>query len=501
MAGIKINDSNVIVDSVSGNNLIPTVDPTQPNLPKVCSVEDMFRYLKKALGLDSIPDFDEEDDYEEDDYVMHNGQMYKFLSEKQAGAWDSSLVSPTDIYSELVAMRNGEFEIVTVTVSDGATPMSSITVNCQSTNTASAVTDENGQCSFSVPKGVMYTIGIESQPNGYYPIGNKSYMASYSSRNVNFGYIPISDAAQQEEVTVLLLSGSGSGTSVFTASEGASVGYTIEGDDNEYTATVNSGGIATFNIPMGSSYTISFPSIDGFSKPSDRSYTAVFSERTVVQRFPIYVGSDDILILCTDGIEYTKSEYEALETKPTGVAIHVNAAALRTTPSGLNDGKMCDFYIPKSWQSMSRTYLSSNVTITNVTTTTTNDQSNSNSCHFKYTGTLDTDRLRLFIEGSSYTSQAYDFVNGKTFTYTDSESNEVTLNASIPSFGQLWVIKTALTNINDCLGLIGGNSININSGNWWSSTQCNSNYMWGLSSGSPNNNHKNNNFNVLAVFA
>jgi hypothetical protein len=501
MAGIKINDSNVRVSSVSGDNLIPTVDPLQPNVPKVITVDNMFGYIEEALGLDSIPEFDPTETYDVGEYTKYNDKMYRFISAKPAGAWDSTKVTPTDIYSELVAMRDGDYEIVTVTVTEEGTPVASVTVNCVALTTTSAVTNASGQCTFSVPKGVLYTIGLDSQPQGYYPIGDKAYLASYASRNVNFAYIPLSNAALQEEVTVLLFSGSGSGTSVFSAAEGSNITYTIDGDATEYTAAVNSGGVATFNVAMGSTYTISFPKIAGFAKPADRSYTAVFSERTVVQRCPIYVGEDEITILCEDGLEYTCSAYQALETKPAGVAIHVKPAVLCNTPSGLNDGKMCDFYIPKAWQATGRTYLSSNVTITNVTTTTTNDQSNVNSCHFKYTGSLDTDRLKQFVSGGTYTSQAYTYVSDKTLTYTDANNNTVTLNGFIPAFGQLWIIKTALTTINTALGLIGGNSININSGNWWSATQSNNYGMWNMNGGNPSYSNKGNSYNVLVVFA
>ena len=71
----------------------------------------------------------------------------------------------------------------------------------------------------------------------------------------------------------------------------------------------------------------------------------------------------------------------------------------------------------------------------------------------------------------------------------------------LPSIGQLMLIFANNIAINDCLNAI--NNLQLNAGNWWSSTQSTAAYMWYLtgSPGNVNNTNRNSSYVVRAVSA
>lgn len=510
MAGKKINDESLRVQSVSGDNLLPTVDPLQPNVPKVCTVHDIFLYLEAALGVNEIPEFSTQNNYAAPDLVKHNNVLYRFIAFKAAGVWDSSKVVQTSIFEELQAMRDGDNETVNVTVDSGDNLLTveglTVTMTCNGT-IVNQTTDASGNCSFTVTKGAYYTLSMSDQQN-YYHIAPKAFRATYNERYVLFHFVPtVETLTGYESVSVLLSRGDTQGTVPFVQADGNYVQYLIE-DDNETHQVEVENGWATFTVPIGKAYTIIFPQISGFSQPQNMQYTAAIENRYLSGYYAWYIGDDSFRINCVDGVEYTIEAYDALSVKPTAVAIHVMPSQLLGKASGLNDGKLCDFYLPVAFQTASKQILSANVLITDLPqiSGSTSGQEGTD-CHYDYTGTFNTKKIMDFVQNNSgYTSTGGQYATEKQLTvYSKDGSGNVisqTLTGFIGAFGQLWAIKSGLTSINAALALAGGNSLNINSGDWWSSTQYNYNLMWRISGGNPSNYYyKNYNYTVLPLFA
>lgn len=500
MAGKKINDQTLRVQSVSGDNLIPTVDPLHPTAPKVCSVDDIFLYLEAALGVNEIPNFSTTSDYAAPDLVKYDNVLYRFIAYKTAGPWDSSKVVQTSIFEELQAMRDGDNETVNVTVSstDGNLTVSGLEVAITYNGaTQVGTTDSNGNVSFSVAKGVKYQLSMSDQ-TGYYHIPDKNFMASYNERYVAFSFIPLaSTISNVENVNVCMTVGTTQGTGIFTEAVGEKIQYIIEGDSEIHEATIQSNGWAFFTVPIGSEYRIKFPRVSGYSKPEDIVYTASLTNRYVLSYAAWYIGDDEIQILCDDGQEYSIETYNSMTTRPTGLFIHVNSQQLRNASSGLANNQGCDFYIDVNIQTSSLQFLNSNVLIAGLAQVTSSNSGNSNDCHYDFTGMKNTQTVLAFVQNNGYTCAAATWAAGQSVTV-----GSRTLQGFIGAFGQLWAIKTGLTSINAALALTSGKVLNVNSSYLWSSTQCNNLNMWFMFGGnSYNDGNKNSRYTVLPLFA
>jgi len=479
--------------------MIPVADPNS-NAPKVCTVDQIFLYLEAALGVNEIPVFSTTSDYAAPDLVKYNNVLYRFVAYKAAGVWDSSKVVQTSIFEELQAMRDGDNETVNVTVASGDNNLNieGLVVTMEANGAVTnATTDENGIATFSVAKGVKYTLSMSDQ-QGYYHVPTKAFRATYNERYVLFNFVPnVETLTGYEAVNVCLSVGTTGGTSVFQESNGENVQYIIDGDSETHNAEINNGW-AVFNVPINSHYTIIFPQISGFSQPQNMQFVASLENRYVMAYYAWYIGDDDIRILADDDVEYTIAAYDALATKPTGIAIHVQPLNLLSKASGLNDGKACDFYIDVNLVTASKQILNQNVNITGLPQIGGSTSGvEASDCHYNLTGMLNTSKILEFVQNNSgYTSAAATWASEKTLT-----TNSRTLTGFIGAFGQLWAIKSALTSINAALALTSGKVLNINNGTWWSSTQYNYDTMWRLNGGSPNGNGKNYSYTVLPLFA
>ncbi len=506
MASKKIDDSLLRASgNVSGGFLIPTVDPLSPNAPAVCTAEDIFKYLDSILGVDALPDYNDSAIYFKNQIVKRNGSIYRFIENKTRAGWGAADVVETDIKSELLA-RSVEKEIVTVTVTvdDDGFSVEDIVVACQTeVGTMLAQTDSNGQCTFEVEKGLAYSIAV-NDVEGYDGIAPKEFTATKVSRQVSVVYTPLEDTEETnvEHVTVVLMKGNAITPSALTEASGLSVSYFIEGDSNMHKAKVGSDGRASFDVPYGATCTVEFPQVENFSKPGKRVFTAFQKERTLCSNFAFSTdNTDSFLLVADDGKEYSVENFAALSVQPTIVAFHINTPELRTTPSGLNDGKMCDFYIKSTLEVGSYAMQNANATITDMTTTTTNNTGNSGSCHFKYTGALDTKRLKDFMtqihSGTWYNSPGWvNMISERTLTI-----NGKTMQAFIPSFGQLWALRQLNAVFVSAQQIMhNGVMASIASGDWWSSTQYNANNMWRLSGGAAGNTSKTTACIILPVY-
>ena len=466
MAGKKINDPSLLVESVSGENLIPTATPGS-NEPQVATVDQVFAYIEKNLGLTSIPEFDEGKSYKSPDLVKHDGLMWRFVESKAAGAWNANKVAETSVFAELTRLSQGDDECVEVYVSssDGLIDLSSVNVKVKSSaGEEYAAPDENGVCRFFVPKPLVYELSCNTVA-GYRAISTKAMRATVAVRRIDLVYYTeTSPLAENEQVNVLL------GGDV--PAMGQMVTCQILADDGsveeERTAVVSSDRWAMIEVPMGRRYRVVYPKVEGYSHPAAEEHVAEFSLRTVSGYYNTYVGEGDVRILCEDGVEYTASAYEALETKPAYKAIHVATEALLAAESGIEGVSGCDFYLDPNIKVVGRQWLSKQVLMESMplySSSTSNLPEND--CHFSYDGRLLTTKLLAEAKDKGLTSEYASYCASQGIDVSEDRR----LQGFCLAFGQLWTVKMCLEQINECLRLTTGKSLNVNSGNWWSVTQ------------------------------
>lgn len=498
MAGKKINDPSLLVESVSGENLIPTATPGS-NEPQVATVDQVFAYIEKNLGLTSIPEFDESKSYKSPDLVKHDGLMWRFVESKAAGAWNANKVAETSVFAELTRLSQGDDECVEVYVSssDGLIDLANVNVKVKSSaGEEYAVPDEEGVCRFFVPKPLVYELSCNTVA-GYRAISTRAIRATVSVRRVDLVYYAeASPLAANEQVNILL------GGSV--PAVGQTVTCQILADDGsveeEKTAVVSNDRWAMIEVPMGKRYRVIYPKVEGYSCPPAEEYVAEFSQRTVSGFYNTYIGEGDVRILCEDGVEYTASAYEALETKPACKAIHIATEALLAAESGIEGVSGCDFYLDPNVTTVNRPWLSSQVLMTSMPTY---GSSTSNlpetDCHFSYDGRLLTTKLLAEAKDKGLASEYASYCASQGIDISD----EKRLQGFCLAFGQLWTVKLCLDQINECLRLTTGKKLNVNSGNWWSVTQYSSANAWLIYNGAPGNgiNNKTNGFTVLVGYA
>ena len=94
-ADLDISDENgnVLVKFANGHVKVKNFDSADNN--------ESISAILQNIGIDDIPVFDEEEDYEIGVIVRYNKLIYKFISVHEAGEWNSSDVEETNIIDEL----------------------------------------------------------------------------------------------------------------------------------------------------------------------------------------------------------------------------------------------------------------------------------------------------------------------------------------------------------------------------------------------------------------
>lgn len=92
---ISDENGNVLVRFANGHIKVKNFDSVDNN--------ESISAILQNVGIDNIPVFDEEEDYEIGDIVRYNKLIYKFISAHEAGEWVSSDVEETNLFDELDA--------------------------------------------------------------------------------------------------------------------------------------------------------------------------------------------------------------------------------------------------------------------------------------------------------------------------------------------------------------------------------------------------------------
>ena len=236
-----------------------------------------------------------ETDIAEGVLIWHGGRLYRVLSLIAAGdRWQDMDVTETTVSEEINAMRGVSTEGVYLTI----TPASAIPVEGvkariyneasqtylpEVTFTPASPRHLLGQIAY----GDVYTI-IMPSIDGYTQPADQTFQANQMLRDRTVNYIPTSESTEESliikatksnngaigdaEAIIKLYDGNGSITQTINVS--------IEGGTSE-----------AVNIPLGTKYSVQYPSISGFVTPSTQLFTARTNTRTCYGTYVALLGS------------------------------------------------------------------------------------------------------------------------------------------------------------------------------------------------------------------
>lgn len=487
MAGIKISKAEQVTSKeVVGQHKIPCA--TGDGSAKCITVDALFDYIEQNLGLTSIPVFSEEKSYKAPDLVKYNGLLYQFIATKEAGPWDVTKAQQTSVFAQLTTLRMGDDEQVQVTISsaDGQLNVEGLDVLCEYDDIKETrQTDAHGVASFVIPKGKVYKLSI-SQQAGYYPVSAQTYKALVDNRYVEFRFSKELSGVEHVSVTPLVSTADGSG--ICTPFIGKEIKVYVEGEDAK-SVIVGENGWALFDVVIGKEYRVEFPHVDCYTTPADLTFTAELAHRVIIPQWALYIGDDDVLIACDDGVEYTYDAYQALETKPEMLAIHICPSILTKADSGIEGVSGCDFYLPFADEWVYKQFCSQEIlfaSLPNINSATSGDSNDANFC---YKGLYNTQQILAEAPDKGVTTAACSYCASKTLTIKKrGMSGEIvvkTLQGFLGEYGQLNAIKVALTTINSIRALKGLSAMGITYKFWWCCTQISKRDMWIMENGKP----------------
>lgn len=478
-------------------------------------VDEDFSLAVTVLGANDIPEFSVEDSYAVGDFVIYNGNLYKFIDGHAAGAWNPSEVQQTNLVTEIDNMVKNDYEQVIIELkNEQGVVLSNVSVAVHVEGEQSArnlTTDSQGRCSTNVQKGLEYTVNCNNV-EGYYPVNIIYERASLPNRLIQVTYI-IDDTLTVEHLRVVL---SYSDQSLGTANW---VHVIYGGNTYELIPVDN---VAETDIPLGTTYQVAFQDVTGYRTPSIRTFVAEHhgtrtlsvryqapiagirwlmsnnteknlnavtdAERVNGEIFGLIVETSDLMaaggsfVIPLETLLYntpsTGQYLNANELVTTLGEFSTNALALTDRDGDTNCDKILEYIADKATQGITRT-----------STMVTN-------CRNKVGG------APLFSTTESYEVNDYVIYSSKIYQFTTahapgawdaSEVDEigtgylmpdgVVRKCFSPAFGQLYTFSINRDNVNAfCQEVFGVLCVNVNSGVWWSSTQANATggvYLYG----------------------
>ena len=208
--------------------------------------------------------------YNVGDMVMYDGKLYKFTTAHPAGAWIGTDAIETNLVKEIDQMSKLDYEQVTIDIEDEqGQPIEDVEVVVDvegETSARNLTTDAQGRCTTNVQKGLEYTVEVNT-PAGYQHTGQIWHRASLPTRMIPITLLE--DTTSQYEHLQVTLSYSDSTLGV---ADHIIVSY----DGVDYSVPVVNN-VAEYDIPLGKTYTVSFPEIEGYIAPRSRTRTAEFN--------------------------------------------------------------------------------------------------------------------------------------------------------------------------------------------------------------------------------
>ena len=231
-------------------------------------VQTLIENTDAVLGAEDIPQFDESESYAIGDFVMYDGKLYKFLASHAPGAWNPQEVQQTNLVKEVDDMVKSDYEEVIIdlkTETGDPLPNVEVVVTVEGEQSGrNLMTDAQGRCTTNVQKGLEYTVSCANVPN-YLPVTDIVRRASLSTRYITVTYVEDSTLTSETvKITV--------GYSDETLPKATWVRISYGGEN--YQLALNDQNVAETTVRLGTVYTVSFEDIDGYKTPPSQTYTA-----------------------------------------------------------------------------------------------------------------------------------------------------------------------------------------------------------------------------------
>ena len=354
-----------------------------------------------------------------------------------------------------------------------------------------ATTDSDGFAQLLVPMGYQYKLVFPTQ-QGCRGIADVAHTASVAQRSVEVEYQAGGMADDSEHVIVQLLNKTMDSYSVIT---GETVTLTYDGQSQ--TATTDSGGKATFDVPYGKQYVVTAPTRSGYyivNNAYTKTFTAAESSRAMDFIYKTY--NSGLFIVPADGTEYRLDEWEAAVdggTRQNSEALYIKVATSTLASKG---GTFCveiDTIRERSYGA-TKQWCTSNVEFKSIPL-----NGNSSSASYYYDGLTASRLIKAEAVERGLSVPAFDVALGETRSI--GSETAAGFIGSVGQWSQLWGNRSEIDDILLSVRPNGTYLLSTLTTNKWTCTQANADraYCWGTAAGSGYG--KSNSCVVLPFFA
>ncbi len=382
--------------------------------------------------------------------------------------------------------------------------------------------DTNGQAVFEITKGDKYTITMPSQ-DGYVNIPSTTFTASIDQHTITLAYRSISTPENPYEqvrfrVTAYnyLLEDTEELRKEFVGTiVTMDVFDGVTGAKTTFTATIDETYTAVFSdlIKWGDTYIIHNPHKDGFVALYDKDITRVASQATGVSiGYYMETPTSDVMLVDEDWKMYDYDTLSSMkdngETLPTPFGLFINTSTLQeNNASFFVKGLYYNQQLSKQWASQNIEFNKNELPYLNTLALASKD----------FDGVNNTDKIirigeSLTASGKAVTTLAATYCRQQTIErpQIDESGNPIldedgnpkknTYRGYLPAFGELYQLGRISNSVIAIQMLYDNKIVNINSGNWWSSSQYSAPYAVDLYNGGFDNYGKTASLTTLPLF-
>lgn len=384
-----------------------------------------------------------------------------------------------------------ETVVLHVTTYDGEGDVEGLHVGITDNNTGAGIErelDENGECTFEIPKGHTYVVSIETL-SGYHALADETFTAYLDMRNITLTFQAITAGTETVVVKARVFDAQGQDiTEDDVDTLGLEVNVQIEGEEEPLVEMIDSDHQCTFNIPYGKRYTVNFPQALGYALLYGNKQTHIASIlQREVDMFYYQLGEVGIYGMDADGVDYSYEQMQAMtETERASIiAVHINTSALQAAGNGFAY-KLPVVTASKSWAG-------SNVEFDrNILPFKTNHAE----AVLDLDGKTNTDNIIAIGDVLSVATAAADYCREQTLVI-----GGVTHEGFLGAYGQMYALAENIVTLNAIHALLGKAAPTFTSGGWWTATQGSASNAVDLSSGGFGNYSKNTSGTTVALFA
>ncbi len=170
---------------------------------------------------------------------------------------------------------------------------------------------ETGECSFAIPMGETYEVTLPTIGDAYGQPLVRKFVAQVGFRSINYEYTEA--VTKEEQVNIIIKVKETTAGGAMSDIAGNTVIATLA-DGETKTATISDTGTATINIPYGVYYTLSFPTVSGYTHDhiADTFLAGIPSRNEVVHYYMLSSDIDGVYGIDSDGEPHSLSEIQAM---------------------------------------------------------------------------------------------------------------------------------------------------------------------------------------------